>query len=412
MTRILAAFLLLFPSITHAAGFYIQEQSVSGLGASFAGQAAMPRDSSVLFFNPAGIAHLDGRQVNIGVHMIYPHAAIEDTGTTIGGFTLDQLGRANGDGGNPGSLSPIPNAYFATPLNDDKSWWFGIGLSAPFGLGVEYEDDFFARYLTTKVELRTLDLQPTIAWKPNEFIAVGGTLVFEHVRANFQQKLANEDLVRLQGDDLSMGYNLGIMLTPLSGTRVGLDYRSEINHDAHGRQTTENGTLGLNANASAKIKLPDIATAAIAQDVGDRWTLLGQVSRFGWNNFDTLEVIPESAFTVGPTLSFNYQNTWAYSLGAEFEADENWTFRAGWQYDQTPTTIEGRTAMNPDGDRNWFSGGVTYQWNDRLSLDLAGTYIDIEEERLRQSRAGTVEVRANANDTYVVIGAIGLNYKF
>ncbi|MCD8496701.1 MAG: outer membrane protein transport protein [Alphaproteobacteria bacterium] len=94
-----------------AAGFYIQEQSVSGLGASYAGQAAMPRDASIIFFNPAGMAHLDQRQVNLGVELIYPHVDMEDTGTTISGFTLDQLGRDNGDGGNPGSLSPVPNAY-------------------------------------------------------------------------------------------------------------------------------------------------------------------------------------------------------------------------------------------------------------------------------------------------------------
>ncbi|MCD8496700.1 MAG: outer membrane protein transport protein [Alphaproteobacteria bacterium] len=298
------------------------------------------------------------------------------------------------------------------PLNEDKSWWFGVGLSAPFGLGVEYKDDFFGRYLSTKVDLQTIDIQPSLAWRPNEYISIGGSLVFEQVRANFQQKLANEDLVRLQGDDLTMGYNLDLMLTPLKGTRIGLDYRSEINHDVSGRQSTEEGSLGLNTTATAKLKLPDIATAAIAQDIGDRWTLLGQVSRVGWNNFDTLEVIPETAFAVGPTLTFNYQNSWAYSIGAEYKASDSWTFRAGYQYDQTPTRIEERSALNPDGDRHWFSGGLTYQWNDKLSFDLGASYIDIEEERIKQSRAGNVRVNADIDNAYVLIGAAALNYKF
>lgn len=409
---VLVSFVLASASPAMAAGFYIQEQSVSGLGASFAGQAAMPRDASIIFFNPAGMTHLDGRQVNIGLQMIYPHVELEDTGTTIAGFTLEQLGRDQGSGGNPGSLSPVPNAYIATPLDEAQSWWLGVGLSAPFGLGVEYDGDFFGRYLTTKVDLRTLDIQPALAWKPADWLSVGGSLVIEHARANFQQRLANEDLVRLQGDDWTVGYNLGLTLTPRPGTRIGLAYRSEINHMADGRQSTEEGSLGADSDARAKIKLPDIATLGIAQQISGRWTLLGQVSRTGWNNFDTLEVIPENPLTVGPTLTFNYQNSWAYSVGAEYRAGEDWTFRAGYQYDQTPTRIEERAAFNPDGDRQWFSGGASYRWSERLSFDMGASYIDVEEERIDQTRPGGVEVTARMRDAYVLIGAVGLNYKF
>ena len=57
----LIAFALPSP-FTHAAGFYIQEQSVSGLGSAFAGQGAIARDASVLHYNPAAITQLDGRQ--------------------------------------------------------------------------------------------------------------------------------------------------------------------------------------------------------------------------------------------------------------------------------------------------------------------------------------------------------------
>ncbi|WP_246585415.1 outer membrane protein transport protein, partial [Thiorhodospira sibirica] len=46
--------MLTLPGLTHAAGFYIQEQSVSGLGGAFAGDAALAADASKIFFNPAG----------------------------------------------------------------------------------------------------------------------------------------------------------------------------------------------------------------------------------------------------------------------------------------------------------------------------------------------------------------------
>lgn len=67
----------------HAAGFYIQEQSVSGLGSAYAGQSAMPRDASILFYNPAGITYLEQAQASLGVHFIAPHMKLKDTGTTL-----------------------------------------------------------------------------------------------------------------------------------------------------------------------------------------------------------------------------------------------------------------------------------------------------------------------------------------
>lgn len=396
-----------------ASGFYIQEQSASGLGAAYAGQAAMPRDASILFYNPSGMAELDQRQVNVGLHLIYPHASLEDTGTTISGFSLAALGRPHGDGGNPGSLSPVPNGYLAAPLTDDKSWWAGIGISSPFGLGSEYDEDFFGRYLSTKVHLRTIDIQPGLAWKPNKYISVGASVVFEHARITFQQKLANDGNIHLEGRALTPGYTAGVMVHPLDGTRVGLSYRSEINHDIQGSQAVD-GTaiLGPDSDAEAKLKLPEIITLAIAQDLGPRWTLLGQVTRTGWNNFDSLQVLPDNAATTGPTLNFLYQNSWSYSLGAEYKASDAWTLRAGMQYDETPTTLEGRSTLNPEGDRTWYSGGATWKMNDRWSFDAGLTYIDIASEKIDQTRSGNVHVKADIGDSYAVIGSLGLNYKF
>ena len=112
----------------HAAGFYIQEQSVSGLGSAYAGQSAMPRDASILFYNPAGITYLEQAQASLGVHFIAPHMKLKDTGTTLDpvGATpptsLAGLGITAGDGGNPGSISPVPNGYVAFPITDEGDW--------------------------------------------------------------------------------------------------------------------------------------------------------------------------------------------------------------------------------------------------------------------------------------------------
>jgi len=72
LTSASAALVLAASGSAHAAGFYIQEQSVSGQGASFAGAGAQPRDASIQFFNPAGMTYLPGGNIHAGVTVLAP----------------------------------------------------------------------------------------------------------------------------------------------------------------------------------------------------------------------------------------------------------------------------------------------------------------------------------------------------
>src|SRR5258708_35974148 len=53
-----------------AAGFALIEQSASGMGNAFAGAAATAEDASTIFYNPAGLARIEGMQVTVGAHLI------------------------------------------------------------------------------------------------------------------------------------------------------------------------------------------------------------------------------------------------------------------------------------------------------------------------------------------------------
>lgn len=417
----------------NAAGFYIQEQSVSGLGTSFAGQAASPRDASILFFNPSGLTHLDGRQVNVGVHLISPHAKLEDNGSTItdpavNGGAAQALNLVAGigtldDGGNPGSVAAVPNFYYAQPFTDDNKWWLGFGISAPFGLGTEYNDDFFGRFLSTKSKLQTIDFQPTIAYQATDWLSIGASAIIEKATANLFQNAYVATAVggprqiktNLKGEDWSLGYNVGFMIEPWDHTTIGLDYRSGISHTLVGELVVEDGTFA-SSGAEANLTLPDIASLGMAHRFNDQWTGLLSATWFGWNNTDKVRVRRDDG-AAGPTLAFDYHATWAFGLGAEYKWDDEWTFRAGYQWDETPSSLRGRSSLNPDGDRNWFSGGLTYNYSDKISVDFAATYIDIEDTDIDQTRTGvggvgSANIVAKANDTYALIGALGINVKF
>ena len=57
-----ACLLSVFTAQTQAAGFQLIEQSVSGMGAAYAGAAATAEDASTVYFNPAGLTHLEEPQ--------------------------------------------------------------------------------------------------------------------------------------------------------------------------------------------------------------------------------------------------------------------------------------------------------------------------------------------------------------
>tara|TARA_R110001592_G_scaffold3525_28_gene20173 strand:- start:13086 stop:14345 length:1260 start_codon:yes stop_codon:yes gene_type:complete len=406
-TFALSSFLI---SDANAAGFYLQEQSVSGLGNAFAGQVATPRDSSIVYFNPAGMAKLKGSHSNFGFHILAPSSDITNTGTTIpfGGAT-------GGDGGNPYTATPIPNGSFSHESIEDKLW-IGLAVSAPFGLENEYNDGWFGRFDSTKTRLTTIDIQPSFAVKLNDALSIGGGLNIQYVDADLQ-KIVNftgpggEVSSALNGDDMSFGYNVGLLYEPIEGTTLGAHYRSGVHHDLEGRVIV---TGVANTPATAELDLPEIVQLGINHRVNDKLSVMAGATWFGWNSFEEIRVI--SALPASVTTQ-NYQTTWAFAVGAEYEYNDKWTLRAGYQFDETPTTDEYRTTLTPDGDRNWISTGATYKFNDQISLDMAATYIDIAKETINVARnvtanpATTANVRADSEGEVGIL-SFAVSYKF
>lgn len=411
--------LLVSTSMANAAGFFIQEQSVSAGGSAYAGAASNTKDASTIFFNPAGMTQLNGAQANLGVQLLVPNGEMTNTGSTspLGGPIT------GGDGGNPYDPTPVPSAYIAAPVSSIDGLWVGIGVTAPFGLANKYDSDWFGRFDSIKTDLLTTDIQPSVAYKINDRISVGGGLNFQRAEA----ELTNAALLpalpfatgtsKLEGNDWGYGYTLGAQIKLMPTTVLGLNYRSSIHYDLDGEidiEGTPSPASAFSADAKASLVTPDIASVGLSHGINDRWTIMGQANWYGWNNFNDITPVldtPGSLPTTPPSVVQNYQTTWAFALGAEYMYSPEWTFRGGIQYDNTPTTDEFRTTRTPDGDRTWFSAGATYNINERFSVDGLLTYIHIADQEVDVVRNGTAVVSADTEGSVGIVG-LGLNYKF
>lgn len=415
------------PLSAQAAGFYLQESSVSSLGSAFAGSTVRIDDASTVFFNPAGMTDLERKKhVSAGVHILSLESNIEDNGTS---------NPPSGTGAISGSDSPygleeVPNFYFAAPTSFNEKMWFGFGVNAPFGLKNEYDEDWFGRYDSTKTDLQVINYSGVLAYEVNDKLSIGGGIDIQDANATLEAaaRATKDGLSVLTGDDVSWGYNVGLTYKPQPGTEIGAHYRSAITHELEG-YIGAFGTGGADFRAAGRagLDLPDILTLGAAHDLDEKWTIMGQFTWFGWNNFDAITATTDESVVVpslgklvpaGDQVSSvkqAYQNTIAIAVGAEYAYSDKWTLRAGYQFDETPTTDEYRTTRTPDGDRNWLTLGATYNINDQVALDMAAAYINVAKEDISLSRNGSGALESSieaTNEADIGIFSIGFNYKF
>lgn len=387
---------LSIPATAQAAGFYLQEQSVAGQGSAFAGTVANPTDASTIFYNPAGMTKLSGPMVQSAANIIVPRASYKDNASTAGLSAGAQTALSGNSGGDPFEAELVPNLYAAMPLTDRV--WFGVGVSAPFGLANEYDAGWSGRYDSTKSDLKTIDFSPVLAYRVNDKLSFGGGVNVQYAKAILESALpcpnvlvgcgtafsaATDGNSRLEGDDISVGYNLSALWDVTEATTVGASYRSAITHTLTGVATVSGlgGALaGQNGarDASADLDLPNIASFGVSHDVNDRLKLLGSYNWYGWNNFKEIRVQFDNGDPDSNTVQ-NYKNSYSIAAGGEWKQTDKLTLRGGVQYDQTPTQDGDRTTRTPDGSRYWLSMGASYALNEHVSIDAAASHIFVKD---------------------------------
>jgi long-chain fatty acid transport protein len=364
--------------LAHAAGFALIEQNASGLGNAYAGAAAVAQDASTVFFNPAGMTQLPDRQLVVAGHLIKAKAEFSGTVTpAIGG----------GDGGDAGGLAVVPNAYFAFRLTPQVH--LGLGLNSPFGLKTEYGADWIGRYQAIKSEVKTININPSIAYKVSKTVSLGAGLNLQWVEAtltNRQPLPAPVPLVTIKGDDYGWGYNLGALWQLTSATRLGLSYRSEVDYTLEGTSSASDPVVGaLNGPVTAAVTLPDSASLSLFHKLSPRWDLLADVTWTGWSDFDDLPI----RGTVNKTTVENWEDILRYSLGATWHMSDKLSLRGGVAYDEAPVSDIYRTPRIPDGARTWVAVGGQYRLSRQSVLDFGYAHLFVNSPGLQSVDNGT-----------------------
>ena len=385
-------------SMSYGAGFAIIEQSVTGLGRAFAGQAAVAEDASTIFFNPAGLTQLEEIEIDQGLHIIAPRSKFDDDGSAVpnygglGGYSGQAL--TGGDGSNAGSVALVPNFYIAIPLSETLV--AGLGVNAPFGLVTEYNDTWKGRYHAVKSDMMTVNINPSIAFKATDKLSLGFGINLQYVALELTQMAdlgskffgapqAADGKAKLEADDWSWGYNLGLTFQATDATRIGLAYRSKISHTLKGDGKLKfNGTRIAGENIEGDVDLPENASIAIHHQVNEQWAVMADASWTRWDRFEELS-ISSSGGTFDTTKEEKWDNSMRYGLGLTYAHNDKWTFRSGIAYDETPISDEYRTARIPGEDRKWLAVGASYKYSDHITIDTGYTHIFLSDPEINET---------------------------
>jgi long-chain fatty acid transport protein len=420
-----------------AAGFALIEQSASQMGNAFAGSAAIANDASTIYFNPAGMTRLP-RQLVGGLHLVATQAEFSGSATTPAATPVT----TGGDGGDAGGLGVVPNLYYTLPVNNRIV--LGLGVNAPFGLATEYDDDWVGRYQAIKSEVVTININPAIAFKASNTLSVGIGVNFQYIEAELTQaidqgSLCTPILAQLQaagapgadpancaglvpegadgfakvgGNNWAGGFNFGVLYEPGNSTRVGVSYRSRIKQQLIG-DGEFSGTIAqlspfgifVDTDISASISLPQTASLSAYHDLNNQWSIMADATWTGWSSFDELRIEYDSN-QPDTVVDESWNDSMRYALGVDYRHNNQWTFRGGIAFDESPIpNDEHRTARIPGEDRTWVSLGFGYQMSQTFAIDVGYSHLFIKEPNVDHGTATTGTIAGEYDASVDILSA-------
>lgn len=392
LSAITAAITLIPLQGAPAAGFAISAKSVSALGNAFSGTTAQVEDASVAYNNPAGMAKLDGRHLSLGLHTIHPEVRFDDNGSNTPGV-----------GDSAGKTKYVPNLYYVTAISDDVT--VGLAIYSPFGLGLDYGSDWSGRYFSTRSDLKTLNISPSLSFKASERFAIGVGIDVQYLEADLRKQVdfgafagastTQDGTQTLTGEDWATGFTLGLLYDLSDATRLGLTFHSATRHDVDGDSRFDIPTAALanvvpntggatvqqlfsNSAAAVTLHLPEQLSIGLAHDYSDRLTLMADLTYTHWSRYQSLSVeLDNNLGTV--TEAKNWENVWRAAVGANYRLTPRWQVRGGLAYDASPVPAGTRDPRVPDNDRRWYTLGANYTASESLTVDAAVAYLEMNE---------------------------------
>ena len=364
-TRISGSLLYLFflswsAGSAFAGGFAFSEQTAKAVGQASALTAGID-DPSAIFFNAAALSEIKGNQIMGGGMYI----------NTVSSLTNSNTRSVNK---HDDSFVPTLFANYHIPTTDLS---LGMGVYSPFGLATTYGENSFTRFAAIRSELRTMYVTPSLAWRVNPWLSVGGGISFVHSSALLSRAIflgGPEARLRVTDTDDAYGYNLGILIKPHSQVKVGFTYRSRVDLDFDTADVKfDTPPVTFTKSKGTHIPLPPVMSTGVNWQINPKWSVEMVYDYTRWSEFEHLKAAFASPLLGGLIPGFfipeDWKNTSTLRFGTSYKLNETLELRGGVTLDETPTPNRSLSPVIPSADLLTLNGGIGYTWKD-LTIDL------------------------------------------
>lgn len=408
------------PSLVAAQGFGVYEHNTCAMARAGVTAASPCADGSAIFFSPAGLAGLSGTHFSVGVTLIGAQ----------GGFTDDFLAQRT-DLENP--LIPVPNAYFTHAFSPKLT--AGIGVFAPYGLETKWPTaGFEGRFVGYNTDLRSIYIQPTVAYQvhPRLKVGVGFAYITSRVKLHQRADLSQQGVpgrqftfaaigipngtdfadAALEATGSGFAINFGGILKindqlSIGGhwlTRKTIDYSGAVvftqvptglflqpNNPLLLPPTTpvdalvapEFGAGGplASGNATTSITMPPQGSIGFAYKATPKLTVMADYQLVVWGWFNTLTIDFENPASPDITLHPENKDTHGFRFGGEYQYSPKITLRGGYLYHTGASPAQFVTPLLPEGARNEFTIGAGIDLTPKMHADVGYQYIRQNDRR-------------------------------
>ncbi|MHB8080031.1 MAG: OmpP1/FadL family transporter [Candidatus Krumholzibacteriia bacterium] len=372
-----------------AGGFNIYEASAraTALGGAF---TATADDASALFYNPAGMAFLEGTMIDANLMPIVPGSK----------FTAAEWPDPGATGRTVKQSFPVPGLYGVHRTSGPLA--FGLGVYAPFGLGVKWQDrtTWVGRRSSFNVDLASIYATPAVAWRLNEnaAVSVGVDVGWAKIKlSNFNSvplgglsTLTNVIQADIDGSSrLNVTPCAGVMWRPAPRLSLGAMYHHNKTMQVRNQDATLTNVApealrptvdaqiaalgGTDHKVSGDLKFPWILTTGVSYRFSDRLRGEFDLVRVGWSKFDNLTLEFDNP-AMSQTIEEQYKDVWQLRFGADVTMSERWGAMFGYCHDNSPQPYGSMSPLLPDANREDFSLGLQYH---NAGWRLTGSYMAV-----------------------------------
>lgn len=397
------AALCLISAETHAAGYQLNEYSVTGLGRSFAGAGVVGDDWSALAYNPAGMTLKSGSGIQ-------------------GALTVAQINsKIRGENEQKTKMNfgvPLPSMFGQHQIN--KRWFVGLGVYAPYGLKTRYKKNSFVAEEGVNSELEIIDIAPAAAFKATDKLSLGASVIARYIHGNMTNtvpQIGPNGFSEFDLDGWTAAWTIGAMYEFTPQTRAGLTYKAKSMQTVKGKHTVSGSPVPMYNqvvnNGEASPDLPQSILFSAYHQLNSKWGFSTSVRWTDWKDSFQEFTMSSDALILRPaggkkTVNEKWRETWTISAGADYFLNENWTLRAGAAFDQSPVRNKyHRTIRIPDSNRIWLSFGASYT-HGNLTVDAGFAHLFMQNSTAHYYDGG---IKAHYKSYSNMMG-LQMQYKF